>query len=136
MAELFFALSTEDGVSLTTETGEAFGYLIQQFADSLQDQNFRRPLTHVYEEFRKKQEVALPSVVAKSTVGGFTTGAAALLEIDIALAFIQTGKVTATSGAQFLLRSLTTLHSNGITNAQGLKDITEEELIALIESAL
>jgi hypothetical protein len=136
MPELFFALTTESGVSITTEDGEAFGYLIRQFADSLEDQNFRRPLTHVYEEFRKRQEVKLASVVGKTTVGRFSTGAAALLEIDVAIAFIKTGRLSASAGTQFLMRSLTVLHTRGAVNAQGLKDITEEELIALIESSL
>lgn len=136
MAEILIALTTEDSIPISAESGELIGYLIQAFADSLQDPAFQRPLLHVYEEFRKRQEIQLRSVTAKTTIGGYAVGAAALYEIDVALGFIRTGKLTASAGTQFLMRSLSALHSQGMVDAQGLKDISDEELLALLASQL
>lgn len=136
MREYFLAITTETGVPLASEKGEILGELVRQFADSLKDPAFKRPLTHLYEEFRKRQEIKLSPAIAYSTVGGMAAGAALLHEIDVALSFVRTGQVLASSGTDFLMKSLTALHSHGVVNAEGLKDISEEELLALLSDSI
>lgn len=136
MPELLVAIVTESGIPLATENGELIGYLIRQYADNLKDPQFQRPLNRIYEEFRRRQEVKLQPAIAYTSIGGLAAGAALLHEIDVALAFIRTGKVSASAGTNFLMKSLSTLHAQGVTNAQGLKDISDEELLALLSDSI
>lgn len=129
-------MSTEDGRPLATEDGNFFGYLIEVFIEASKDSNFTNKFNPVYENFRQRQEVKLAANISRAGFGSPKVSAALFEEIKATESFFKLGQVNVSAGGAFLLKTLQTLHEVGAVNAQGLKDITEEELLMLLESLL
>lgn len=134
--EIAVYLATEDGDAIMTEDGDFIGYLIQIFADAAKDTGFRNALLPVYEEFRQRQEFKIKAFATSALLGNVSLNAAVLSEIKATESFFKQGQTSVEAGGAFLMKTLKTLHAVGAVNAQGLKDISEEELLALLESLL
>lgn len=131
-----FYLATEDNIPLTTEDGKFFGYLLEVFIEASKDANFTNKFNPVYENFRQRQEVKLAANISRAGFGSPKVNAGVLEEIRATESFFKLGQVNVTAGGAFLMKTLKTLHEVGAVDAKGLKDIADDELLALLESLL